>query len=304
MKRARLIFAAIGILVAPIAAFAQDAAPEEPVQLAPEQPDGTVGSPTQLAPAIETTLALSATLVDEGPTIGSGLVWRVYSAQPNENGQYPLIVKTDQALPNLQLSTGSYVVHAAYGRAQATRLVSIDTEPLAETLNLNAGGLRLWADLGRGVSNVVSNVAFKVYSTEKDEYGESTAITDVASIGKVLRLSAGAYHVVSQYGNANATVRADVKVEPGKITDATIIHRAANVTMKLVNEAGGEALANTTWNVLTPGGDTVIESIGAFPTHVLAAGDYEAIARHEGQVYNKTFNVEPGIDREVELVAQ
>ena len=125
-----------------------------------------------------------------------------------------------------------------------------------------------------------------------------------AEPGAIIRLGAGAYHVVSQFGDANSTVRADLQVKPGKLTQATIRHDAAPITLKLVNQAGGEALANTAWSVLSPGGDVIKESYGAFPTHILAAGEYTVIARHEGKLFNKDFSVEPGRSKEVELVAQ
>ena len=46
------------------------------------------------------------------------------------------------------------------------------------------------------------------------------------------------------------------------------------------------------------------ESIGAFPRVVLEEGDYVAIARSEGKVYNRDFKVEPGFDREIEVLAR
>ena len=58
-----------------------------------------------------------------------------------------------------------------------------------------------------------------------------------AKPGLVIRLNAGAYHIVSLYGDANATVRADVTVEPGKITEATIKHTGAKTTFKLVQSS-------------------------------------------------------------------
>ena len=48
-----------------------------------------------------------------------------------------------------------------------------------------------------------------------------------AKAGEVIRLPEGTYHVVSTYGDSNAIQRADVKVETGKVTDATLHHRAA-----------------------------------------------------------------------------
>jgi hypothetical protein len=116
-------------------------------------------------------------------------------------------------------------------------------------------------------------------------------------------LPEGAYYVVSNYGDGNAVMRYDFHVQSGKLTDTRINHRAAVITLKLVSDKGGEALANTAWSVLTPGGDVIKESIGAFPTVVLAEGEYVAIARNEGRVFNRNFKVETGVDREIELLA-
>ena len=60
----------------------------------------------------------------------------------------------------------------------------------------------------------------------------------------------------------------------------------------------------TAWSVLTPAGDVIKESIGAFPKVILEEGDYVAIARNEGKVYTQNFKVEPGLDREIEVLAR
>jgi len=56
--------------------------------------------------------------------------------------------------------------------------------------------------------------------------------------------------------------------------------------------------------VLTPGGDVIKESIGAFPRVVLSEGEYRAIAKNEGKVFERGFNVVNGVDGEVEVVAR
>ena len=101
-----------------------------------------------------------------------------------------------------------------------------------------------------------------------------------------------------------AVVEADVRIQPGRTTEATLRHRAAQITLKLVNAAGGEALANTSFTVLTPGGDVLREMIGAFPTLILAEGEYVAIARRDGRTYQGAFSVRTGRDRDVEILAR
>ena len=101
--------------------------------------------------------------------------------------------------------------------------------------------------------------------------------------GDMVLVPEGTYHIVSNYGDANSTVRSDIRVEVGKLTDTTVNHRAAIITLKLVNERGGEARANTQWSVLTPGGDVIKESIGAFPRVILAEGEYRVVASQRQQ---------------------
>ena len=102
----------------------------------------------------------------------------------------------------------------------------------------------------------------------------------------------------------NSIVSGDVRVAAGKIVDVTLRHRFATLTIKLVNTPGAEALANTNFTVLTPGGDIIRELIGAFPSLVLAEGEYVVIARHDSKTYQATFQVQSGLDRDVEVIAQ
>ena len=123
-----------------------------------------------------------------------------------------------------------------------------------------------------------------------------------AKAGVIVRLNAGIYSILSTYGNANETARADVTVEAGKLTEATLNHAAAKVTFKLVTHADGDALADTQWNITTLRGEPVKESVGALPTHILAPGDYTAIARHSGQQFRRDFAVRAGDVVQVEVV--
>ena len=85
-------------------------------------------------------------------------------------------------------------------------------------------------------------------------------------------------------------------------TEATLYHKAAQVTLKLVSEEGGEAIADVEWTIKTTGGETVFTDIGAFPATVLAEGDYLALAKLGEKVYNREFEVRPGTLREIEIL--
>jgi hypothetical protein len=207
-----------------------------------------------------------------------------------------------------QLDPGTYIVHAAFGRAGATTKIDLqkidpNKPQRAETLILNAGGVKLNALLTGDIAIPADKLTFDVYARDADSGGERQALVIGAAANSVIRLNADTYQVVSHYGTVNATVRAEVHVQPGKLTEATLYQKAAEITLKLVSETGGEALTNVDWQVLTPSGVQVAESEGTFAQMVLAEGDYSVVAKHKDQVYTRNFSVESGYNREIELQA-
>ena len=114
---------------------------------------------------------------------------------------------------------------------------------------LNAGGMRLLAVNGKDTPLGASDVAFDVYAPDEGGSEERFLLIQNAPPGHIISLNAGTYQVVCKYGDANAVVRADIKVDPGKLTEATIFQNAARLTLKLVEQHGGEALANTAWTI-------------------------------------------------------
>jgi hypothetical protein len=248
-------------------------------------------------------LSLTARYGKDLPVINNGLVWRVFSDRPDENGTFKLIREDRGATPNIVLPPGSYVVHVVFGLVSAVRAVSLKADTGRESFVLPAGGLRIEGRVG--ASKIPQNqISFAIYKGSQFELGERASLLPNVAAGDVVLLSEGTYYINSNYGDANSVVRSDIRVQAGKLTDVIITHRAAVITMKLVSDRGGEALANTAWSVITPGGDVIKESIGAFPRVVLSEGEYRVIAKNEGKVYERPFNVVNGVDGEVEVVAR
>lgn len=235
--------------------------------------------------------------------IPRGLVWRVFKPDPGEDGKLPLVASAQGGTSSFQLAPGSYLVHAAYGRAGATKRITVTRDPKRETMVLDAGGLELDAVLSGGVRIPADKLRFSIFDGHTDANGERALILPDVSPKSVIRLNAGTYHVVSTYGSVNAIIRADIRVEAGKLTEATVEHKAAQLTMKLVREAGGEAIADTSWSVLTGSGDMVQENVGAFASMVLAEGDYTVIAKNRDRIYTRDFTVVAGQNRDVEVLA-
>jgi hypothetical protein len=256
-----------------------------------------------LATATGGDLTLSAQLVDKGADITRGLVWRVFRPEPGTDGKLPLVASARGGTASFQLDPGSYLVHASYGRAGATKRITVEREPRRESIVLDAGGLKLDAVLSGGQRIPPKKLRFSIYEGKEEPDGDRALIIPDVKPNRVIRLNAGIYHVVSTYGATNAVIRSDIRVEAGKLTEATIEHHAAEVTMKLVREEGGEAIADTAWSVLNESGDPIKEAVGAYAPMVLAEGDYTVIAKNRDRIYQKDFKVEAGKNGEVEVVA-
>jgi len=256
-----------------------------------------------MVPAGQVALALSARFGKDAAPISGGLTWRVYAAKPSAGGTFRLIKEDKSPAPTLVLPAGPYIVHVGFGLATAVKPVNLNGQTVREEFDLPAGALRLEGKVG-DVRIPAGQVSFEVYKGSQFESGDRRPIAEHVVTGNVVVVPEGTYYVVSNYGDANSVVRSDIRVQAGKLTDVTVTHRAAAITLKLVSEKGGEALANTAWSVLTPGGDVIKESIGAFPRVILAEGEYRAIARNEGKVYEREFKVVTGVDGDVEVLAK
>jgi hypothetical protein len=289
-----------------------------PLQLAPPTQPVSLPPPTQpaapppaaaalpavpMVPAGQVALMVSARFGRDPPNITGGLHWRIYPDKPDATGVFRLLREERAAAPIFVLPPGGYVVHVAFGLATAAKKVQLRSETVRESFELAAGGARFEGRVGD--SRIPpGQVTFDVFRGSQFEGGERRAIASNIAASDVVLLPEGSYHVVSNYGNSNATVRSDIRVQAGKLTDVVVNHRAAVITLKLVTTTGGEALANTQWSVLTPGGDVVKEAIGAFPKVVLAEGDYSVVAKNDDKTFNGKFKVEPGVDREIEVMAR
>ena len=247
---------------------------------------------------------LEAKLTKDGDAMQQGLSWRVFSPFPGDDGKLPLVASSEGGSAAFQLAPGDYFVNVAFGRAGATKKVYVPTTGRVDkqVLVLDAGGLVLNAVSGSDMRIPPAELSFSVYSTEVREDGERGLVMADVKPETVIRLNAGTYHVVSEYGEVNAAIRADIQVEAGKLTQATIQHRAAKIMLKLVAEEGGEAIADTAWSILTSAGDVVSESLSAFPTMVLAEGDYTAIARNKDKIFQRDFAVSAGRNTDVEVL--
>ncbi len=244
-------------------------------------------------------VTLSARLSEDGQFIPDGLVWRIFDTRTDQSGELALAAKSEDATAQLSLPPGEYVMHVAYGRAQYSDRLFVEPGPNNHTVLFEVGGLRLDAEITGEVPIPQEMLTFDIFSDGPD--GRVTVAENVPA-GELIHLNAGIYSIVSRFGPINAVVRSELRVESGQITEATLYHKAAQVSLRLVSEEGGEAIADVEWTIQTTDGETIFSDIGAFPATVLAEGDYLALAKLGDNVYNREFEVTPGSPREVEIM--
>lgn len=295
--RLLLALSILAMLPAPALAQFDQAAP----RILPGSPSAPAeGMPRRPMLPQTGTIRLSAVFAETGQPITSGLIWRIFEDRVDGSGP-ALVERLDEAAPAIQLQPGNYLIHVAYGYSSAIRRVTMQWSNLVEQLRISAGGLRVKGVVGETPIDP-SDLTFSVFVPFGND-PEGRLVVANARSDEIVRLPEGSYHVVSTFGDANAIMRADLEVEAGQITEATLNHRAATVTLKLVANEGGEAFAGTAFSVLTPGGDVVREAIGAFPQVTLAEGEYVLIARHDGRVFTREFYIESGLNRDIEVKA-
>jgi hypothetical protein len=309
------IWAGIAALLMPVQVGAQDAPipmprPEDRMPTdAPAEPTGTenpADTAAEATDAIEAAtvekqpVTLSARITENGMTIADGLTWRIFDTRVNTSGNLSLALKSEEPTPQLALTPGEYVVHVSYGRAQASDTLEVVEGDNSKAMILDAGALRLNAAVTGDVPIPINLLRFDIFS-DGSEGGQTLEVQNL-SANDIVTLNAGTYHVVSYFGKVNAVVRADLRVEPGQLTDATLYHRSAQISFKLVTESGGEAIADVEWTVKSGDGATIFTDIGAFPATVLAEGEYLVLAKRGDTVYNREFEVQPGRPREIEVL--
>jgi hypothetical protein len=277
------------------------------LQALAQSPFTLPGSPPPQPPANmktgEGALIASARYSSDGTPINGGLHWRVYADKPDPTGVFRLLKEDSSAQPTFVLPTGNYIVHVAFGLASTAKPIQITRDATREVFEIAGGGLRIEGRVGN-VKIPPGQISFDIYQGSQFEQSEKRPIASSVTTGAVVLVPEGTYYILSKYGDGNAVVRSDIRVVAGKLTDVTVTHRAAQIMFKLVSKRGGEALANTDWAVLSPAGDTITETKGAFPRVILAEGEYKIIARNDNKVYQQDLTVIPGVDGEIEVLAR
>jgi hypothetical protein len=134
-------------------------------------------------------LTLAAKLTDDGEDIGRGLVWRVFRPEPGQDGKLPLVASAQGGTSLFHLEPGSYLVHASFGRAGATKRITVSRDPKQESVVLDAGGLKLDAVLEGGLRIPPKKLRFSIYEAQPEADGDRALIIPDVRPNVVVRLN-------------------------------------------------------------------------------------------------------------------
>jgi len=247
-------------------------------------------------------LNLSAALTEDSDTISTGLIWRIFKKNTESpaagKDRLSLVESAREGKARFRLPPGDYILHVAYGRTGIVKPLTLAAnDNVDERIVLNAGGLKLTASLTNGTLDI-NQLHFSVYA----DSSERPLMSD-AKANTILRLNSSVYHVVCQYGTANATVRSTIKVEAGKLTEVNVQLHAARVNLRLVNPADQTEIADINWVILNDSGDIVHETTSTNTSVVLSEGNYIALARYRNQTYQRDFSLDSGKNQNLVIAA-
>lgn len=247
-------------------------------------------------------LNLSATLTEDSSTITTGLAWRIFKknieSPTARKNRFSLVESAQGGKARFKLPPGDYILHVAYGRIGIVKPLTLAAnENVEEHIVLNAGGLKLTASLTNGTLDT-NQLHFFVYADSSER-----PIMSDAKANTILRLNSGTYHVVCQYGAANATMRSTIRIEAGKLTEMNVQLHAARVDLKLVNPQDQTEIADINWAILNDSGDIVHETTSTNTSVVLSEGNYVALAHYKNQTYQRDFSLNSGKNQNLVIAA-
>ena len=192
----------------------------------------------------------------------------------------------------------------ALGRANLTRKITVAADQAArEKFILNAGGLRIVPVLASGERASEKLVSFDVESDERDEYGQRTKVVAPSTkAGIVLSAQRRQLQPRQHLWRRQRPGARRCLGGTGKLSEVTLTHPAAQVSFKLVTREGGDASRRHPVDVANAQGDTVKESSGALPSHILAPGTYAARATHARPALQTRFRGEERANILVEVI--
>ncbi len=167
---------------------------------------------------------------DASSQITNGLLWRIFPAKPDASGTSVRCGRTAPRPRCWRCRRATMWCMSSFGLASIAKAIHLK-EATREIFEIPAGGIKLEGRVG-DVKIPNGQISFDIYKGSQFDAGEKPALVQGVATGDVVVVPEGAYHIVSNYGDTNAVVRSDIRVQSGKLTDVIVNHRAALITLQ------------------------------------------------------------------------
>ena len=287
-------------LVAPVEDFGKSPPQDEIGAPIPYMPTESP-KPQAPMPGGEHRVTLEARLVDGAAPLGDGVIWRVFGVQPGEDGELPLITTSRGGSASIALHSGDYLVHAAFGRAGATKRVTVLHD---QQVGIARAGRRR-PEARRHRRRRRANPPRPPLL--RDPAGECRRRPRHRRPAGDAGAGAQAFR---RHLSRHQPLRRDQRRGQGRHRGGgRQADRGRDAACRRRGDAearlGGRRRSARQHQLdgITEAGATVHESVGAFPSLILAEGNYTAVADHQGKIDSRDFTIEPGVDRDIECAS-
>lgn len=245
-------------------------------------------------------LRLNPVVSEGGPAVERDVFFRVLEPEENLDGERAEIDREVSRNPLFVLPAGDYVIAATYGAAEMNDETSVTAGELTEqTINLNAGYVRVNAVLADGGEPVTQDLSWRVLEGGEYPSGDRAVIDREVNDATVFIVGAGNYVLAAELDAAFA--QEPVSVEAGASISKTIDLNAARIRLT-ARRNGEDVTRDLFWHVLETGEDgrEVARQVDDSPTFTLSAGEYYVIAEQGSErTESESFTLEAGEERRI-----
>jgi Ca-activated chloride channel family protein len=245
-------------------------------------------------------LDLQAAASSGGPALDDA-VFLVFEDDPEAPGGRRELARSAASQPSFILAAGTYHVVARQGVAEVRERVTVRPgETERRTLVTGTARVSLSATIANSRIDSTDNVAYRVSRLD----GTPAEVASAAQQKAVFDLAPGRYRIESRLGALNARSERSVDLKAGAREELAMDHAAGVIRLTFAESAGATPVADVFWDIRNEKGETVWLTSEAQPLGILQAGAYTVRAEHRDRRFDGKFEVRPGDNRVIGLVAQ
>lgn len=239
-----------------------------------------------------------AVVMEEGGTpVAKDVAWDILG-EADAEGNRKKVAYSYEAQPTLDLPAGKYLVQAQVGNASGSTTIEVEAGKLIErSLVLGAGRLKLSASAAEGQAPIAKDLSWEILGPP-DAEGNRKEVAYSYDAQPTLNLPAGKYVAEIKWGVA--TVRKDVEVAAGKLTEVPVVLNAGTLSLTAhMAEGADPATTDLAWEILSePDAEGNRQSVGysydAEPKFRVAAGKYVISIKRGGVAVTQEVEVSAG----------